>query len=119
MIYLVKIALIPAIIALLAAPRLGFESDYFPPENEKSEVIEVLNLGAFLAVNPTLHYRTAYLHEKTLVVDATAYNSVPEQTNDEPFITASGTYTRDGVIAANFLQFGTTLKIPELFGDKV
>ncbi|MBI4119664.1 MAG: 3D domain-containing protein [Parcubacteria group bacterium] len=52
-------------------------------------------------------------------VVATAYTSVPEQTDDTPNITASGTYTRDGVIAANFLPIGTAVKIPKLFGDKV
>jgi 3D (Asp-Asp-Asp) domain-containing protein len=36
-----------------------------------------------------------------------------------PMITASGTYVRDGIVAANFLSFGTEIKIPSLFGDKV
>jgi len=26
---------------------------------------------------------------------------------------------RDGIVAANFLPFGTEVRIPELFGDKV
>lgn len=107
-----KIALIPAFVALLAFPQAGFESDYLPASNNE-------NINAFLAENPPLNYRTAYINGKTLSVYATAYNSVPEQTNDTPFITASGTYTRDGVIAANFLPFGTALKIPDIFGDKV
>ena len=36
-----------------------------------------------------------------------------------PAITASGTFARDGVVAANFLPFGTKIKIPALYGDKV
>jgi len=56
---------------------------------------------------------------KTLKVIITAYSSTPDQTDDSPFITASNTRTRDGVIAANFLDFGTKVKIPSLFGDKV
>lgn len=36
-----------------------------------------------------------------------------------PSITALGTLPRDGVVAANFLPFGTKIKIPSLFGDKV
>jgi len=50
-------------------------------------------------------------------VTATAYNSVPEQTDDTPFITASGSHVRMGVIAANFLPMGTLVKIPDYFGD--
>jgi 3D (Asp-Asp-Asp) domain-containing protein len=52
-------------------------------------------------------------------VSLTAYSSTPDQTDASPFITANGSYVRDGIIAANFLPFGTRVKIPELFGDKV
>ncbi len=49
----------------------------------------------------------------------TAYSSTPEETDDTPFTTASMTEVRDGIIAANFLPFGTKVMIPELFGDKI
>jgi len=49
----------------------------------------------------------------------TAYSSTPEETDDTPFVTAKGTEVRDGVIAANFLPFGTEVQIPSVFGDKV
>lgn len=56
---------------------------------------------------------------KTYLVRATAYSSTIDQTDSTPFITASGTYVRDGIIAANFLPFGTQIRIPEIYGDKV
>ena len=49
----------------------------------------------------------------------TAYSSTPDQTDDSPFITASGKYVCDGIVAANFLKFGTKIKFPSLFGDKI
>jgi 3D (Asp-Asp-Asp) domain-containing protein len=49
----------------------------------------------------------------------TAYNSTEEQCDDTPFITANGTYVHDGIVAANWLKFGTRVRIPEAFGDKV
>jgi 3D (Asp-Asp-Asp) domain-containing protein len=49
----------------------------------------------------------------------TAYSSTPDQTEGDPFITASGARVYDGVLAANFLPFGTKVKLPELFGDKI
>lgn len=55
----------------------------------------------------------------TMKVIATAYNSLPNQTDDTPFITASGTHVRPGVIAANFLPIGTKVKIPDYYGDQV
>lgn len=49
----------------------------------------------------------------------TAYSSNFDETDDDPFITALGTYVRDGVVATNLLPFKTKIVIPELFGDKI
>lgn len=56
---------------------------------------------------------------ETREVWLTAYSSTPEETDDTPFVTALGTETRDGIVATNFLPFGTRVKIPEVFGDKI
>lgn len=53
----------------------------------------------------------------------TAYNSLPNQTDDSPCITANGfNVCKHGVedtVAANFLKFNTRIRIPDLFGDRV
>lgn len=49
----------------------------------------------------------------------TAYSSTVWQTDDTPFITASGSNVRDGIIANNMLPFGTRVRIPELYGNKI
>jgi 3D (Asp-Asp-Asp) domain-containing protein len=49
----------------------------------------------------------------------TAYSSTPEETDETPFITASGKKVSYGIVAANFFDFGTKIKIPEIFGDKI
>jgi len=49
----------------------------------------------------------------------TAYSSTVDQTDNDPFITASGKIVRDGVAANNLLPIGTKIKIPELYGDKI
>ena len=49
----------------------------------------------------------------------TAYTSTPDQTDDSPFIAATGKRVYDGMIAANWLPFGTKVKIPALYGDKL
>ena len=56
---------------------------------------------------------------RTIKVVITAYSSTPEETDDDPFITAAGTWVRDGIIANNLLPFGTKIRIPKLYGDKV
>ena len=49
---------------------------------------------------------------------ATAYSSSVEETDDTPFITASGDHVAEGIIANNMLPFGTKVRIPQL-SDKV
>jgi len=56
---------------------------------------------------------------KTIKVLVTAYSSTPDQTDSTPFITASGESVADGIIANNMLPFGTKIKIPALYGDKI
>lgn len=57
--------------------------------------------------------------QQSIDVWVTAYTSDPAETDDTPFITASGSLVREGVAAANFLPMGTQFRIPEKFGDKV
>lgn len=56
---------------------------------------------------------------RTQKVAMTAYTSAVEECDADPFTAADGTTTYDGMVAANFLPFGTKVRIPELFGDKV
>lgn len=56
---------------------------------------------------------------EVIKVWVTAYSSSPDETDSTPLITAARTEVRDGIVAANFLPFGTLIKIPKLFGDKV
>lgn len=61
--------------------------------------------------------------KKAGYVSLTAYNSEAGQTDNSPCTTANGfNVCKHGVedtIAANFLKFGSRVKIPALFGDRV
>jgi len=77
---------------------------------------------AYVQSNSLLPVTTPYtppriVSEMRVVV--TAYSSTPEQTDDTPFITASGKWVRDGIVAANFLPMGTKIKFPDIYGDRV
>ena len=56
---------------------------------------------------------------KKIKMIVTAYSSTPEQTDNTPFITASGKSVIDGIVANNMLPFGARIRIPELYGDKI
>jgi len=57
--------------------------------------------------------------KRTIYTVATAYNSEIGQTDSTPFITANGSHVRDGIIAANMLPFGTKVRLPDIYGQKV
>lgn len=69
--------------------------------------------------NPTLPSSPTREPVRSQRITVTFYSSTPDQTDDTPFITANGTQVRYGIAAANFLPFGTRIKLPELFGDEV
>lgn len=88
-------------------------------DSSQTSSIQLIQNSALVASNnPTSVVKAKKTENKTYVVPATAYSSTHDQTDSTPFITASGTHVREGVIAANFLPIGTVVKIPELFGDK-
>jgi 3D (Asp-Asp-Asp) domain-containing protein len=92
------------------------------PSQEKITLLEALNQEEepYYISNNTFF---ASVNTPVLIqvrrVFATAYSSTHDQTDEDPFITASGAQVYDGVIAANFLPFGAKVKIPEIFGDKI
>lgn len=57
--------------------------------------------------------------KKKVKLHITAYSSSPDETDDSPFITASGKEVEDGIIATNIFPFGTKARIPSLFGKKI
>lgn len=64
-------------------------------------------------------YMSAAATVSTMKVVITAYSSTPDQTDDTPFTTASGSMVRDGVVANNLLPLGTKVRIPAIYGDKI
>ncbi len=84
------------------------ESDNLPslPSIEDNSIIAVSN---------------HFIPYKVIKIKAiiTAYSSSPWETDDDPYITASGKFVRDGIIANNKFSFGTKVKIPSLYGDKI
>jgi 3D (Asp-Asp-Asp) domain-containing protein len=114
-------AFLPVFVVGELAPSMLFQPAFSLFQNEKpaeENTISRLAITRDSALIATGAPASAGRQQKMRVA-LTAYSSHPDETDDTPFITASGTKTRDGVIAANFLPFGTIVRIPELFGDKV
>ncbi|KAA0206706.1 hypothetical protein EDM68_01220 [Candidatus Uhrbacteria bacterium] len=56
---------------------------------------------------------------KTIYMDSTSYTSRPQETDADPFVTADGSDVRDGIVATNVLPFGTKVRLPTVFGDRI
>lgn len=74
---------------------------------------------ALLASAVTDHTPQAPTVRRRMTLEVSAYNSEAAQTDDSPFIMANGGHVHDGAVATNILPFGTRVKIPKYFGDKV
>jgi 3D (Asp-Asp-Asp) domain-containing protein len=61
--------------------------------------------------------------QKVIWITVTAYSSTVDQCDSDPCTTANGynlcANNIENVVAANFLPFGTAIKMPEYFGDRV
>lgn len=68
--------------------------------------------------------KNAFLETKSQVKSVvratiTGYSSSYDETDYDPWITAYNTIARDGIAASNALPYGTKIRIPKLFADKV
>ena len=84
------------------------------PETANADSLATVNGNALISSRQSL---VSVL--KVYDTFVTAYSSSIDETDDTPFITASGKTVRDGIVAANFLPLGTKIRIPEVFGNKI
>jgi len=96
--------------------RVSAES-LISPEGAPPEV-SILQENTFSSSAPIPSYENAGV-EKRIKVIVTAYSSSKSETDNDPFITASGERVRNGIVANNLLPFGSKIRLPEIFGDKV
>jgi 3D (Asp-Asp-Asp) domain-containing protein len=83
-----------------------------------TQLRETEDVGPTLTADPGSRLVRQAIKPKIINAVITAYTSTPDQTDGDPFTTASGSRVEFGTIAANGVPFGTVVKIPELFGDQ-
>ena len=92
------------------------------PQSNREEVKIIKKEGPQEFIGPKENTKVIpkkIVPKKKMRVLATAYSSTVDQCDSSPFITANGTHVHDGTLAANFLKFGTKVKFPALYGDKI
>ena len=92
--------------------------DSFGIQGQNTSNLPVFQEISFLPL-PTMPFHNSPVVAERIKVIVTAYSSSVWETQGDPFITASGERVRDGIIANNLLPFGTKVRLPKLFGNKV
>jgi len=116
------ISIFLVIFSLLGILKIGSpaaEVDFeviFSQNLEFSQISTVQN-NSLLAVSSPSNPEPEVAQKIKVVV--TAYSSTPWETWGDPFITAAGTGVRKGIVANNLLPFGTKVRLPEIYGDKI
>lgn len=95
-------------------------------ETVTSQSLILVNEDSYLALpsvqqnslRPNAEHQFTKTSQRITVI-VTGYSSTPWQTDSTPFITAAGTKVKEGIVATNFLPFGTKIRIPEIYGDKI
>lgn len=105
---------------VFANPQLGINEYLMSEDNDQSVDLATIHGGFIISTNSPVKIPAKQPEKfREMLVPATAYSSTPDQTDDSPFTTAWNTHVRDGIVAANFLPFGTKIKIPDIYGDKI
>lgn len=95
------------------------DREYLSKAEIEQKIIDYEAQQKRLIVRSAPVYRPLKAQPGSYIVQATAYSSTVDQCDADPFTTASGQHVRDGIIATNFLPFGTQVRIPDHYGDKV
>ena len=106
----VAIALLAGILAVLATPQ-------------HASTLDARDSAPFLGGGKTAIAPLPLVADRPVQknpwLTVTASSSTVDQTDGDPFTTASGNHVEDGIIAHNYLPFGTRVRFPERFGNKV
>lgn len=119
------------IISIIAGVLIWVLAIFFGLEIKKVEADSFLVLAPILTENkelatiqgnsilPISNPNQPVKPAQNIKMIVTAYSSTLWETDNDPFITASGSGVKEGIVANNMLPFGTEIRIPELYGDKV
>lgn len=104
-------------IILVQKQKIGLENGAVLSEKEA----DLLNQGLIIVEHLPKNEDLLFVNMGIRLI--TAYSSTVDQTDGSPCITANGfnvcKHGKEDTIAANFLKFGTKVRVPELYGDKI
>jgi len=100
----------------LKAPRAEADLAAISDQKDSGE-LAIIEGNSLLPVSDPTNPEPQPVRRIRVVV--TGYSSTPWETDGDPYLTAAGTWVKDGIVANNYLAMGTKIRIPEIFGDKI
>jgi len=100
-----------------AETELAEETIIFPEKSLEERELVTLQDNTLVPISNPSNLKPKKIQR--IIVIVTAYSSSPWETDSNPYLTAAGTWVKEGIIANNLLSFGTKVRIPEIYGDKV
>ena len=119
LVYLTLIGILVGFIPIFE-PRGEAVADFLAVDFSGAENLSNLVIIEGNSLAPIAHLFTPKSQSvRRIKVVVTAYSSTSWETDGDPYITAAGTWVRDGIVANNYLPLGTKIRMPEIFGEKV
>jgi len=96
--------------------KANFEEEDFEEESENPQFLTIQS-NSLLAISEPASTQARVIRKINVVV--TGYSSSYLETDDTPFLTANGKIVEEGIVANNLLPFGTKIRLPEIYGEKI
>ena len=116
--FLILIAILVFSPIFLLKKEKAMADEFLIITEEEISILSIYQETTLLPLTSLPSHQDSDISKRVKVI-VTAYSSSIWETDDGPFITASGSQVRDGIVANNLLAFGTKIRLPEIFSDKV
>ena len=88
-------------------PAVEADFEIIPEQNSEIPQFSVIQNNSLTPISYPDWSKDDLIVIEQIPVIVTAYSSTPEETDSSPRLTAAGTWVREGIVANNFLPFGT------------
>ncbi len=113
--FLILMGIIVVFLLFLLAKETVMAEDFLN-EEEMNFDLALLQENSLIGQESTFVENDPEIIRRIRVI-VTGYSSSIQETQGDPFITASGERVREGIIANNLLRFDSKIRLPELFGN--
>jgi len=114
--FLILMGIIVVFLLFLLAKETVMAEDFLNGEETNFD-LAILQENSLIGQESTFIENDPEIIRRIRVI-VTGYSSSIQETQGDPFVTASGEKVREGIVANNLLNFDSKIRLPELFDNK-